>query len=308
VREKKNECWQTFCEENGEKDPWEIVRWAKDPWHLKATIGDLTDVAEVPLKTDSEKLNGLIRDHFGWRNEGRKVDEEEEEKERYSGLTSINQEKMEKLVRKALAGTSNKSAPGPDGIGYKLIKQVLNLKLGSELIREVAENLTNGTIPKEWQHFKVVMIPKPEKDHIKTKGWRPINLINCIGKLGEKMVADKLQELGLLYRYQFGSVKGRSATEAALRVVTRAQRYMAAEGVVGWNFWDVKGGFQNVREEDMIRELEKSQEGKKWIPWVKEFFRVRKFELEWDGKVQGKGKTNIWALQGSPLSPVIFLI
>jgi len=30
--------------------------------------------------------------------------------------------------------------------------------------------------------------------------------------------------------------------------------------------------------------------------------------LEWDGKIQGKGKTNIGALQGSPLSPVIFLI
>jgi len=88
------------------------------------------------------------------------------------------------------------------------------------------------------------------------------------------VVADRLQESGLLHRYQFGSVKGRSATEAALRVVTRAQRCMAAEGAVGWNFWDVKGGFQNVREEDVIRELEKSEEGKKWIPWVKEFFRA----------------------------------
>jgi len=242
VREKKKECWQAFCEENGEKDPWEIVKWAKDPWHLKTTMGDLTDTTGVPLKTDSEKKNGLIRDHFGWRNDGRKVDEMEEERERYPG-TGIDQEKMEELVRKALAGTSNRSAPRPDRIGYKLIKRVLDFKLGSELIREVAENLIKGRIPKEWQHSKVVMIPKPGKDHSKTKGWRPINLINCIGKLGEKVVADRLQESGLLHRHHFGSVKGRSATEAALRVVTRAQRCMAAEGAVGWNFWDVKGGF-----------------------------------------------------------------
>ena len=44
---------------------------------------------------------------------------------------------------------------------------------------------------------------------------------------------DGLQELGLLHRYQFGSVKGRSATEAAIRVVTRAKRCMVAEEAVG---------------------------------------------------------------------------
>jgi len=83
---------------------------------------------------------------------------------------------------------------------------------------------------------------------------------------------------------------------------------MAAEGAVAWNIWDVKGGFQNVREEDVIRELEKSEEGKKCIPCVKQFFQAREFELKWDGKVRRKGKTNIGAPQGSPLSLVIFLI
>ena len=33
------------------------------------------------------------------------------------------------------------------------------------------------------------VIPKPNKDHKAAKGWRPINLINCIGKLAEKVVA-----------------------------------------------------------------------------------------------------------------------
>jgi len=83
---------------------------------------------------------------------------------------------------------------------------------------------------------------------------------------------------------------------------------MVAEGAMGWSFWNVKGAFQNVREEDVIREFEKSEEGKKWILWVKEFFRTREFDLEWDGKIRGKGKTNIGAPQGSPLLPVIFLI
>jgi len=70
----------------------------------------------------------------------------------------------------------------------------------------------------------------------------------------------------------------------------------------------VKGGSYNVREEDVIRELVKSEGGRGWIPWVKEFFWAREFKLEWDGNVRGNGKTNIGAPQGSPLSPVIFLI
>jgi len=57
-------------------------------------MGYLTDTTGVPLKTDNEKKNGLIRDHFGWRNEGRKGNKEEEKRERYPGLTGISQEEM----------------------------------------------------------------------------------------------------------------------------------------------------------------------------------------------------------------------
>ena len=56
----------------------------------------------------------------------------------------------------------------------------------------MAKNLIKGIIPREWQNSKVVMISKLGKDHEKTKEWRPINLINCIGKLGQKVVADML--------------------------------------------------------------------------------------------------------------------
>jgi len=74
------------------------------------------------------------------------------------------------LKKLALSGTSNSSAPGPDGIGYRLIKLVMRTKVGKEVVKEVARNLGRGRIPKEWQNSKVVMIPKPGKDHNKTKG------------------------------------------------------------------------------------------------------------------------------------------
>ena len=38
------------------------------------------------------------------------------------------------------------------------------------------------------------------------------------------------------------------------------------------------------------------------------FFRARQFAISWDRKDTGQGMTNIGVPQGSPLSPVVFLI
>jgi len=113
-------------------------------------MGDLTNAREVPLKRDNQNKNGLVGYHYRWRDEGRRVGEAEEDRGRYTRPTNTDIEKMEGLVRKALAKTSNKSVLGLDGIEYSLIKPVLNLILGSTLIRELAENLIKGKIPKEW--------------------------------------------------------------------------------------------------------------------------------------------------------------
>ena len=211
-------------------------------------------------------------------------------------------------VEIVLSGTQNSSAPGPDNISYRFMKVIKDTILREKVLEVVAKNLIKGIIPREWLNRKVVIIPKPGKDHKKTKGWRPINLINCIGKLVEKVVADVLQGCGLQHKYQFGSVKDRSATEAVLRTVTRVQWCLVQGEAIAWDFWNVKGGFQNVREEDMIKELEKSEEGITWIPWVSEFFREREFGLDWDWKIRVAGRTNFGAPQGSPLSTIIFLI
>ena len=106
---------------------------------------------------------------------------------------------------------------------------------------QVATNLTMGSIPKEWQDSKVVFIPKPGKNHTQLRAWRPIILINCIGKLGEKAVGEESQVGNLLHRLQFGSVKGRSAIDAVFRDGARVQGCLARKGKAEWGHWDVKG-------------------------------------------------------------------
>ena len=66
----------------------------------------------------------------------------------------------------------------------------------SELLGEVVSALRGGYIPDRWRDMRVVLITKPGRDLTQTKICRPLNLINCIGKLGEKVVADKIQGEG----------------------------------------------------------------------------------------------------------------
>ena len=148
------------------------------------------------------------------------------------------------------------------------------------LWREVADSLYTGIIPKPWREMKVVMIPKPGKDHKLAKAWRPINLINCIGKIGEKVVANRLQEAGLLHTLQFGSVKERSAMDAVVRVVTRAQRTLARGGGAGAVMEDVKGAFNIVKRKKLLMQMESTVGGRKWKTWVKNFMEKRTFIVE----------------------------
>ena len=153
--------------------------------------------------------------------------------------------------------TKNGSAPGPDGISYRLIKAIRDTRLGRELIEEVVDCLQAGVIPGPWREIRVVFIRKHVWDLTMVKNWRPLNLINCLGKLGEKVVADRIQDFGgkLFHRLQYGSVRGRSAVDVLYKSVRGARKCIHGEGSVGWGFWDVKGGFQNIVGDEVLGRL-----------------------------------------------------
>src|SRR5258706_1725937 len=239
---------------------------------------NLNDKEGNLLEGDKAKAEALAKQHFRWEEEGRQVGEEEEDEDR-EGPGYTTEELVGKL-RGALQGTSNSSAPGPDNISYRFVKALMDTVFGDKLLTQMAKELQKGKAPADWQLSKVVMIPKPGKIHTQLKGWRPINLINCVCKLGEKVVADELQEAGLFHRHQYGSVKGRSAVEPVFREVVRAQRALAKGGRVAWGMWDVSGGFQNAREEAVVLRCQASEKARRWTGYLKDFFRAREFTME----------------------------
>ena len=168
-----------------------------------------------------------------------------------------------------------------------MIKVVRDTKLGIEVLGEVVAALRGGYIPDMWREMMVVLIPKPGRDLRQTRNWRPLNLINCIGKLGEQVVADRIQEEGssILHHQQYGSVRGRSAVDVLYKSVVKARQSLKGGGSVGWAFWDVKGGFQNVRSAEVLARMERCTPLRCWLPWLERFMSQREFEVAWDGGV-----------------------
>ena len=256
------------------------------------------------LESEGDKVDGLVRDLFG------------EEAAQVSGVVGEGEEcpysadEVMEWVRSALSGTKNNSAAGPEGVGYRIIKAISDTKLGIEVLGEVVAALRGGYMPDRWREMRVVLIPKPGRDLTQTKNWRSLNLINCMGKLGEKVVADRIQEEGssILHHQQYGSVRGRSAVDVLYKSVVKARQSLEGGGSVGWAFWDVRGGFQNVRGTEVLARMEICTPLRCWLPWLERFMSPREFEVAWDGGVRGRGVASKGVPQGSPLSPVLFLV
>ena len=82
------------------------------------------------------------------------------------------------------------------------------------------------------------------------KAYRPIALLNCLGKVLEKLMASRLshmaETMGLLHPDQMGGRPRRSAIDAALALTYETETAMMRNRVASMLLMDVRGAFDNV--------------------------------------------------------------
>ena len=128
----------------------------------------------------------------------------------------------QKELLEALGGCSNGSAPGPDHVTWQHWK-VLCLNSG---VTELLVRLGNACInvvhwPKYLKRSNSVIIPKPNKPtYSVAKAYRPIVLLNTLGKLYEKVISKCIQfdasKLDIFHPNQLGGIQQRSTEDAGL--------------------------------------------------------------------------------------------
>ena len=145
-------------------------------------------------------------------------------------------------VREAIRGLSIGKAPGLNGIPNRALKH-LPLRAVSLLILIFNAMLVTQIFPTVWKHARVISILKPGKDAALPSSYRPISLLDTIGKLLEKIllyrILHEVNVRGLLRNEQLGFRPRRSTSLQLARLVERITRNFGEKRLIGAVFLDV---------------------------------------------------------------------
>jgi len=110
-------------------------------------------------------------------------------------------------VLEAIRGLKVGKAPGPNGIPNRALKH-LPQRAVSLLVRIFNAILLTHHFPSFWKHARVTSMLKPGKDPALPSSYRPISLLDTIGKLFEKIllarILHEVSERDLMQDEQFG--------------------------------------------------------------------------------------------------------
>jgi len=205
-----------------------------------------------------------------------------------------------------------KKAPGPDRLGFKAMRLLWEWD-APRIIAIVKVTFRLGIHPRVWKEAKGVVIPKPNKpDYGVAKAYRVITLLNCLGKVVEKVaanaIADECERRQLLHNGQFGCRKRRSAIDAVGRLMKRVEEAWGRGNTAAVLLMDVKGAFPHVAKGNLIKRMEEMGFEADLVRWVESFMEERKVIMSMDGKEGDSMDVETGVPQGSPVSPVLFVI
>lgn len=253
ITEVKEKSWQKFVESNLQTDMWGIpYKIVSQKIKSPTLLSTLKKNDETMTETWEESAKLLLQELLPPDN----IEEDSQEQtvireEMLRRYTAPQETQTEPFTMEEIAdfihNMKKKKAPGPDRIPAEVI-QALQEKLTPLLCTLYNECLRQGKIPQCYKISETIIIKKGEdKDPKEPKSYRPICLLNTLGKIQEKLLCSRLKqqrEISGLNQNQYGYRKGRSTEDAinrALEIIDSSnEKYVIAI------FIDISGAFDNL--------------------------------------------------------------
>lgn len=220
-------------------------------------------------------------------------------------------------LRNACKNIGDSKAPGPDGIPNKALKAAIRKR--PDIFHETIQRcLSEGVFPEQWKVQQLVLLPKGKKPPGEPSSYRPICLLDTMGKILERVIYNRLltvvEDNGALSDNQYGFRKHRSTVDAIRAVVDTASAAIEGER---WNggkkeycavvTLDVKNAFNTADWACIKRALTKVGAPRYLRRIISSYLSKRKLRYS-----TSRGWKEYWVTagvpQGSVLGPLLWII
>jgi len=215
-------------------------------------------------------------------------------------------------IAATLSKCSPTSAPDPDGILYSTWKQVNKIN-PSILLQILAPLVLLGYHPASLKSSNGVVLDKPVKpSYASPSSFRIIVLIRTFSKILKRIIAACLLAAarlkGLLHANQCSSLPGLSTYDVCLTLTNDVKTLQRPRLKVSSLFLDIKAGLDNVDNDTLARILREGGIPPYLVSGVSSFLGERSCTLIFQGAPGTPAPVNVGAPQGSPISPLLFLL
>lgn len=211
-----------------------------------------------------------------------------------------------------LRDTSNTSAPGPDHLTWFWLKKLVQRHPDAieALLALYNACVSLGVHPTIFKWSVTVVIPKPNKsDYSKAKAYRPIVLLNCMGKLLEKLIARRMQfdgqKYGILHPCQFGGTIQHSTHDAGVQFVHNVRQAWRQGLSTSALLLDVSQFFPSINHAAMLGILKAQGFHSSLCAYFTDYLVGRTTQFRYNGRLMDPTDFTVGVGQGSALSPVL---
>jgi len=207
IRAAKGKCWDEMIQ-SVDSDPW------GKPYKL---VMKKLRTPSATLRMEPQLLREVVTTLFPNRSSGPVGETEAADNEEHgaAGVADFSLAEIDAAVGRF---RRRNRAPGPDGIPSR-VWGVVHAARPATLVAAFNSCLRNGTFPGRWKVARLALIPKPGKPEGLPSSYRPLCLLDDVGKILEFLLVRRMEEhmaasgIGLSER-QFGFRRGRSTDDA----------------------------------------------------------------------------------------------
>ena len=204
---------------------------------------------------------------------------------------------------------NGKKARGPDGIQNIVLQKLppLAIQFLAKIINAIFKL---GKYPELWKEGRILLFPNPGKDLSDPDNYRPITLLNTMGKVAEKIINKRLKqeiaERDIIRNEQFGFRSKHSTTSQLLSHVEKiTEGFNRGRATVGL-YLDISQAFDKIWHTGLLRKLINNNINDNLIQLVANYLSNRKFDVQVQGVISGKRIIRSGVPQGSIVGPTLF--